>query len=40
MHQLEMEDKFKNIISYTINKKLNSFLTIDEYNIRINQLKH
>jgi predicted PilT family ATPase len=38
-----MESKFNNIISDIINKKLsgnNSFITIDEYNIRIEQLKN
>lgn len=43
MDKLEMESKFNNIICDIINEKLsdnNSFLTIDEYNIRIEQLKH
>jgi len=43
MDELEMENKFNKIISDIIKKKCsdnNSFLTIDEYNIRIEQLKH
>ncbi|CAI6349619.1 unnamed protein product [Macrosiphum euphorbiae] len=44
MDELEMENKFNNIISDIVQKKRsdnNSFLTIiDEYNIHIEQLKH
>jgi len=43
MDELEMKNKFNNIISYIVQNKCsdnNSFLTIDEYNIRIKLLKH
>lgn len=43
MDKFEIKNKFNSIICDIINKKRNhknSFLTIDEYNICVEQIKH